>query len=188
MKKKQLISVSTKTGDDGTSGLANGQRLAKSAPVFSVLGDIDELNSWLGLIVAHMGSRWAEQRVVLEKVQDSLFYVGAELAQSPNTKLDTEVVKLVESATTSLQNELADDWTTKFLLPGGSVLGAYCDVARSVCRRSERGVVGYTQSVPVSDTVRQFINRLSDYLFVLRCWLNQQQEVIEKKFVKKLSK
>lgn len=184
--KKQPLNVSTKTGDKGESGLANGRRVAKHSLVFSALGDIDELNSWLGLVVASMDDqRFTQQRAVLLTLQEQLFYVGAEVAASPTTKLAADAVKLIEMESQQLQNEMAAGWTTKFLLPGGSVLGGYCDVARAVCRRAERSVAAYGAEGTVSPVVRQFMNRLSDYLYVVRCFVNQEQAVIEKQFIKK---
>lgn len=184
--KKQPLNVSTKTGDAGESGLADGKRLAKHSLVFTVLGDIDELNSWIGLIVASMeDGRFGGQQELLRQVQEHLFYVGAEVAASPNTKLKTESLELIEAESERLQGSMAEGWTTKFLMPGGSTLAAYCDLARAVCRRAERSVAAYSVEATVSILVRQYMNRLSDYLYVLRCFVNQEQSIEEKPFIKK---
>lgn len=184
--KKQLLNVSTKTGDKGESGLADGRRVGKHSLVFGALGDIDELNSWIGIVVAHMNDRRFEgQRQVLLKVQEHLFYVGAEVAASPTTHLKAEALKLIEQESNSLQRSMAEGWTTKFLMPGGSPLGGFCDVARSVCRRAERSVAAYGAEGTIPPLVRQYMNRLSDYLYVVRCFVNQELAVAEKQFIKK---
>ena len=181
-KKTQVISISTKTGDRGESGLANGKRLPKDNEVFAVIGDIDELNSWLGLLVVKLGDEFKTHKEYLLEIQDTLFYVGAELAQSPKTKLSAEALTTLEKKAEALQLLLKDDWHTKFVLPGGTELGAYLDITRSVCRRAERTIVGYTKDVEVSPLIRQYINRLSDYLYLLRCFVNHAVEYNERQF------
>lgn len=181
-KKKQFISISTKTGDKGESGLANGKRLPKDNEVFAVIGDLDELNSWIGLLVVKLGDEFKTHKDFLIEIQDTLFYVGAELALSPTTKLSETALNKLEDKAQQLQLSLKDDWHTKFVLPGGTELGAYLDITRSVCRRAERTIVGYTQDAEVSTLVRQYINRLSDYLYLLRCFVNHAVEYNERKF------
>jgi cob(I)alamin adenosyltransferase len=183
--KKQLINVTTKTGDTGESGLANGRRVAKQSLVFHALGDIDELNSWLGVLIAHMDVRFEPHREMLFNIQEQLFYVGAEVAASPTTKFSKTALEQLEKESDRLQRSMTDDWTTKFLMPGGSKQGSYCDVARAVCRRAERSVAQYGAEGTVSSLVRQYMNRLSDYLYVLRCFINQELAVEEKPFIKK---
>lgn len=183
--KKQLINISTKTGDKGESGLANGQRVAKHSLVFNALGDIDETNSWIGLIIANMDDRFDQHKKILLNIQEQLFYVGAEVAAAPTTKLKKEALETIENESDALQRSMVEDWTTKFLMPGGSALGSYCDLARAVCRRAERSVAAYGAEGTISDLVRQYMNRLSDYLYVLRCFVNQELLVTEKPFIKK---
>jgi cob(I)alamin adenosyltransferase len=184
--KKQLINVSTKTGDTGESGLADGRRVSKHSLVFTALGDIDELNSWIGLVMAGMDDkRFTKQKAVLAQVQEQLFYVGAEVAASPTTQLKQEALTAIEAESNSLQQSMTDGWTTKFLMPGGSSLGAHCDLARAVCRRAERSVAAYGAEGTISTLVRQYMNRLSDYLYVLRCFVNQELSVRETQFIKK---
>lgn len=178
----KIQSISTKTGDKGQSGLANGQRLSKDEAVFSVIGDIDELNSWLGLIAAKLGDQFETHKNFLLEIQDTLFYVGAELAQSPTTKLSKSALTKLEKRGATLQDSLKTGWHTKFILPGGTELGAYLDLARSVCRRAERSVVSYSRQTEVSSLILQYINRLSDYLYLLRCFVNHAVEYDEKEF------
>jgi len=180
--KTMKIQITTKTGDSGESGLANGERLSKGSAVFEVIGTLDELNSWLGLVAAKLETSFASDRDFIFVVQDKLFYVGAELAKSPKAKLGQRAVDALEAEADKLQELLADNWHTKFILPGGTEIGGYLDVARTVCRRSERLVVAYSAEELVSPIVLRYVNRLSDYLYLLRCFVNQQQEYLEKEF------
>ncbi|MBL8015598.1 MAG: cob(I)yrinic acid a,c-diamide adenosyltransferase [Candidatus Doudnabacteria bacterium] len=179
---KNKISITTKTGDRGESGLANGQRLGKDSAVFEVIGNLDEVNSWLGLVAAKLGEAFAPHKQFLYQVQDTLFYIGAEIARSPKAKLQVQAVKDLEHQQALLTKELEDNWHTKFLLPGGTELGGYLDVARTVARRAERSTLAYHRQEPVSDIVIQYLNRLSDYLYLLRCFVNQQEQYTEKEF------
>jgi len=185
MKKTTMILVSTKTGDTGKTGLANGQRIAKSNAVFEVIGDIDELNSWLGLVVVKLESSFEEQKGFLLKVQDTLFYIGAELANSPKAHLTKDHLSELEKVATELQESMSDNWYTKFLLPGGTELGAWLDISRTVCRRAERAAWDYSEESEVSAIILKYLNRLSDYLYLLRCFVNQALEFEEKKFIRK---
>lgn len=180
-----MLSVSTKTGDQGTSGLANGERVGKDQPIFEVLGTQDELNSWLGVCITKLADQFQDQREFLFTVQDTLFYIGAELAQSPKAKLTQKALELLESHSDDLQSKMEDGWTTKFMYPGGSEVAAWLDVTRTVSRRLEREVVKYAQTTDVSPVILKYVNRLSDYLFVLRCYVNSRVQYHERKFVVK---
>lgn len=177
-----MLSVTTKTGDKGESGLANGQRVGKDSLVFEVIGTLDELNSWLGLIAVKMGTAFKAHKKYIYEIQDTLFYIGAEVAQSPKAKLAAAAVEKLEKNSDELQNSMQGNWHTKFLLPGGTELGAHLDLARTVCRRSERLMVRLTKEQLLSPTLLQYINRLSDYLYVLRCFVNMQEQYHEKQF------
>ena len=185
MANKPFITISTKTGDAGTSGLANGERLGKDDPVFGVIGELDELNSWLGVVAASMDGRFATQQEFLYEIQDTLFYIGAELARSAKAKLSPAALAKLERRATKLQASMADGWHTKFLLPGGTQLGGFVDVSRSVCRRAERALVAYGKLVRVGSVVLKYINRLSDYLYLLRCYINLAHEYKDKEFMVK---
>lgn len=179
---KKLINISTKTGDQGKSGLISGERLPKSSVLFSAIGDVDELNSWLGLIAAKFGTEFAVYREYLYQIQDTLFYLGAELARSPKTKLEPSLVEELEKRSDQLQLQLAEGWHSKFLLPGGTELGGYLDVARTVCRRAERSVVALAETAEIRPVIFQYLNRLSDFLYMLRCFINHALEYQEKQF------
>ncbi len=188
-----MISISTKTGDKGTSGLANGQRLAKDELIFEVLGTQDELNSWLGVCIARLSDDFEVQKEFLYHIQDTLFYIGAELAQSPKAKLQKEALTLLEKNSDDLQKQMTEDWTTKFIYPGGNEVAAWIDVARTVSRRLERLIVKYSNAEKISEKenvsplILQYINRLSDYLFVLRCYVNSCEKYEERKFSYKMN-
>ncbi len=176
------IQITTKTGDNGLSGLANGQRLSKDASYFEVVGTLDELNSWLGLIAASLGTALQPIQAQLYIIQDTLFYIGAEIAQSPKAKLSKKKVDQLEKWQSEYEQLLQDNWHTKFLLPGGTLTGGQFDVARTVCRRCERVLIAHERTQTVSTSVKQYLNRLSDFLFLLRCYINQLSEYSEKEF------
>jgi cob(I)alamin adenosyltransferase len=182
MKSKQMISISTKTGDAGTSGLANGSRVGKDNPIFDVLGTQDELNAWLGLCIARLDDHFLEQKQFLLQVQNTLFYLGAELARSPKAKVTEKVLQEFENTSEVLQTRMQDNWTTKFLYPGGNEAAATIDIARTVSRRFERSVVKYSTLEEVSPIILKYVNRLSDYLYVLRCFVNQEEKYTEHAF------
>jgi cob(I)alamin adenosyltransferase len=177
-----MLSVSTKTGDKGESGLANGQRLSKDELIFEVLGTQDELNSWLGLSIAKLSNYFQDQKNFLLEIQDTLFYIGAELARSPKAKLQKDKLLKLEKESETLQKRMVKNWSTKFLYPGGNEAAAVIDIARTVSRRFERLVVRYAKQEEVSDTVFKYVNRLSDYLYVLRCFVNHEEKYEEKQF------
>lgn len=175
-----MINVSTKTGDKGKSGLANGVRISKGELIFEVLGTVDELNSWLGLCVIKITPR--AERVFLLSIQDTLFHLGAELASSHKAKLQRGHLKKLETHSTKLQATMEENWTSKFLLPGGTETAAYLDITRTVCRKLERLVVRLSEKQSVSPLILSYINRLSDYLYVLRCKVNLDKRYEEKPF------
>lgn len=189
-KSQAFISVSTKTGDKGTTLLANGKRIPKTDILFDLIGTVDELNSWLGLVVTKLEHSFGKQRDFLLEVQNNLFYVGAELAFAKGVELDQKELKKLERVSEKLQKELdkQGDWHQKFLLPGGTENGAYLDISRTVCRRTERVAFQYSDQHLISPIILKYLNRLSDYLYVLRCFVNNSVEYQEKEFkTKKVS-
>lgn len=188
MVKNKHITISTKKGDSGQSFLASGEKLAKTDLVFEVLGCSDELNSHIGLVVAKLKQTDVlskEEIEYLEKIQHTLFYIGAELAGSSKAKLETSLLTELEETADKMQVSMSDNWTTKFTLPGGTELGAYIDVARTVCRRCEVLVFKLDQTKQVSSNVKKYMNRLSDFLYILRCKVNEVQNFEEKFFESK---
>ncbi len=159
--------------------MANGQRLSKSALVFEVLGTFDELNAHLGLSVVPAD---AATRLELMRLQDTLLIIGAQVAGSTKVALEPTEITWLERRIDFYQQNTRSDWYTKFLLPGGTELAARLDVARTVCRRAERLLTQLTETSSVSVDIPAFINRLSDYLFALRCYVNAQAGYEEKEF------
>lgn len=182
------ISISTKKGDEGESYLADGSKLAKDALVFEVLGNLDELNSHIGMVVAELRATVVTDKELLlkelENTQSNLYLLSGILAKAKDLKFSKTKLTQIEKFADDLQTKMADGWTTKFLFPGGSVIGAHLDIARSVCRRCERNIVSYSTQEKVRPVVLKYINRLSDLLFILRCYVNLQFGVKEKQFSK----
>ncbi len=186
-----MNSISTKTGDKGTSVLANGQRLNKHHPVFEAVGTLDELNAWLGLLVAKFNREKRLPKPVLKKQQDfliffqkQLFIVSAELVHADKVAIKQEVLTKIENLSEAIQKSMKKDWHQKFLLPGGTIIGANVDIARTICRRAERTIVALNVIEPVRPLILQIINRFSDYLYMLRCYVNWQLKYQEKEFNK----
>jgi cob(I)alamin adenosyltransferase len=177
-----MISITTKTGDKGVSSLANGERISKDDLIFEVIGNLDELNSWLGLVAVKMEHEFKDHRQYILELQDTLFYIGAEVAQSPKAKLKQAALNKLEKEATTIQDSMKDGWHTKFVLPGGTELGASLDIARTVCRRCERSMVHLHRQRPLNQMLVKFINRLSDYLYLLRCYVNHSLEYPEQLF------
>jgi len=186
---KRLKNISTKTGDKGQTSLANGKRVSKTSQVISAIGTVDELNSWLGLVQVKMTDRFIIHKRLLFEVQNALFDLGAELAsykqaglkiKNLNHKTWQTNLNNLETVSLKLQEAQAKTWPTGFILPGGTELGARLDVARTVCRRAEREVV--TAKVKLHSVWFKYLNRLSDYLFVLRCYVNHEMKYKEKKY------
>jgi len=193
-----MISISTKTGDQGQTSLANGKRVPKHSLVMEFIGGLDELSSWLGLIVAELREKEADlakaatekfsataMRADLEKIQQQLYEISAEVAQYPGKKYQEADLADLEAKADVLQEQLADDWHRQFLFPGGTVLGGYFDVARTVARRVERVGFKLSEVTTVSPVILKFLNRLSDYLYLLRCQINQLQQYQEKELKSK---
>ncbi len=179
---RKISSISTKTGDAGKTGLGSGDRVLKSSPSIEVVGTLDELNSWLGVVAAALGVEHKTYQNQIYDIQSVLFHLGAELIGSPLTELSKISLTSLEKRATSIQDALKPGWHTTFLLPGGTLVASYVDVSRTVCRRAERRIVDLHQSQPVRPIVLQYLNRLSDYLYLLRCHLNHAAEYSEKPF------
>ena len=171
--------IYTKTGDQGNTALINGERLPKNSLVFEFLGTLDEFNASLGLVISKFASIPQSQTMVKEKklltnLQNELFKLGAEIAASPKVKLDEQFTHHLEKEIDFLQNDLGKDWRYKFVLPGGSEISAFLDLSRTICRRLERRLVSLDNERDIREVALQFINRSSDYLYVLRTWVNKE--------------
>lgn len=171
-KSEDLVNVSTKKGDKGTSSLSDDQKLPKYNVRFEVLGTLDELNSWLGVVVAKMALTFSKQKKFILLTQQVIYQISAIIAGSDGVRIDQDFLSDLESRSNSMQHKLQRDWTKHFLKPGGTELAAWLDVSRSVCRRLERRLVLLSREQSISADVLKIVNRLSDYLYVLRCFVN----------------
>src|SRR5262245_57092287 len=165
----RLSKITTRTGDAGETGLGDGKRVAKDHPRVAALGEVDELNSALGLVLAE--DLPPEIRDALGEVQQDLLDLGGELSIPGHSLLKAERVAVLEAHTEKWNAELAP--LKEFILPGGSRAAAAAHLARTVCRRAERAVVALARKEPVSEAARRYLNRLSDLLFVAGRRLNQ---------------
>jgi cob(I)alamin adenosyltransferase len=165
----RLSKITTRTGDAGETGLGDGVRVPKDHPRVAALGDIDELNSALGLVLAEELPK--DLRGALSEVQQDLFDVGGELSIPGHSLLKPERVEFLEKTLASWNEGLAP--LKEFILPGGSRAAAAAHLARTVCRRAERSIVALGRKDKVSEQVRQYLNRLSDLLFVAGRVLNR---------------
>jgi cob(I)alamin adenosyltransferase len=163
------MKIYTKTGDQGTTALFGGKRVSKADLRIETYGTVDELNSWVG-VLRDQGVNDKRKDILIE-IQDRLFTIGSILATEPgNTKVKIPV--LTEGDIGLLEKEM-DEMDTRlapmkfFVLPGGHMSISYGHVARTVCRRAERLVIALHDQEPVDGLVIKYMNRLSDYLFVL---------------------
>ncbi len=166
--------IYTKTGDEGQTALFGGKRLPKSHLRIESYGTVDELNSFLGLVRDRTEDEHV--RAVLFEIQNQLFDLGANLASDPSKNLPSPTVgqsdiQLLEHEIDAMEATLPP--LKNFILPGGHPTVSHCHVARCVCRRAERLVVALNMEEPVSPEVLKYLNRLSDYLFVLARKLGQ---------------
>jgi cob(I)alamin adenosyltransferase len=158
----RLSKITTRTGDAGDTGLGDGSRVPKDHARIAALGDIDELNCALGLVLAEELPK--EVRAVLSEIQQDLFDLGGELSIPGHRLLQPDRVEFLEKTLTVWNEGLAP--LKEFILPGGSRAAAAAHLARTVCRRAERSVVALGRKDQVGEHVRQYLNRLSDLLFV----------------------
>lgn len=165
----RLTAIATRTGDDGTTGLGDGSRTSKDSLRIAAIGDVDELNSTLGLLITEPMPEALREELL--GIQHDLFDLGGELAIPGFDNLaDTQVARL----DTLLERYNADlPRLAEFILPGGSRAAAIAHVARTVCRRAERAVVALGRAETARPSLRQYLNRLSDLLFVLARVLNR---------------
>jgi cob(I)alamin adenosyltransferase len=175
----RLSTIATRTGDDGTTGLGDGSRVAKDSARVAAMGDVDELNSTLGLLRCEALPPAID--ALLNRIQNDLFDLGGELSIPGFALLAEERVLALDQALADSNAELPR--LTEFILPGGSRSAAIAHVARTICRRAERTVISLAShtagaaetqdNAAVRPLVQQYLNRLSDLLFVLARTLNR---------------
>lgn len=160
--------IYTKTGDQGETSLFGGRRVSKDDLRIEAYGTIDELNAQLGLLKDHLGAH--AQHELLVQIQNKLFTIGSRLAVDPEKPIELPGIEMddiqsLEAAIDEMDGSLRA--LKHFLLPGGHVHLSLCHVARCVCRRAERRVVSLNKVETVDPLIIQYLNRLSDYFFVL---------------------
>jgi cob(I)alamin adenosyltransferase len=166
----RLTKIYTRTGDKGTTGLADGSRVPKDHARIEAIGAIDELNSAMGVLLAE--DMPAALRARLAAIQHDLFDIGGELSVPGHTLVGEAHVERLERELDTLNAELPP--LRDFVLPGGSQSAAAAHLARTICRRAERRLVGLDQAEPLTPTLLQYLNRLSDLLFVTARVLNRE--------------
>lgn len=169
----RLTKIYTRTGDAGTTGLADGSRVAKNAPRIEAIGAVDELNCAIGLLLCE--DMPAETRACLDGVQHDLFDFGGELSVPGHAMMSETHCKRLEDALDAFNAGLPA--LKDFILPGGSRAACLAHAARTVCRRAERSLVTLTETAALAPTLLQYLNRLSDLLFVLARTLNRHAGV-----------
>lgn len=176
------MKIYTKTGDQGQTSLISGRRVSKADLRIDAYGTVDELNSWIGLVRDQAINQ--SRRDLLKEIQDRLFTVGATLATDPDKSIKKALpdiipddIALLEQAMDTMDETLPP--LRAFVLPGGHESVSYCHLARTVCRRAERLVIALHAQSPVDEHVLQYLNRLSDYLFVLSRKMAQELNIEE---------
>jgi cob(I)alamin adenosyltransferase len=176
-----MSKIYTKTGDKGTTSLIGGTRLPKDHIKIEAYGSVDELNAWIGVLADAPENK--NRNVFLKEIQDRLFTIGAELASEPEQN-KKKLPELFESDIEVLEKEM-DAYNEviptlrAFVLPGGHPLVSFAHVARTVCRRSERQIITLSHNEDVNPLIIKYLNRLSDYLFVLSRKITQEQNAPE---------
>jgi cob(I)alamin adenosyltransferase len=173
-----LSRIYTRTGDSGQTGLGDGTRVAKDHPRVAAYGSVDELNAMIGVLRLQPGSQTHDS--LLQQIQNDLFDVGADLclpqaaneSSGQHLRVRPEQAERLEQAIDRLNERLSP--LKSFVLPGGRPAAAWCHVARTVCRRAERDTVTLAAREPLNSEVVAYLNRLSDFLFVLARSLNDE--------------
>jgi cob(I)alamin adenosyltransferase len=183
----RLTRIYTRTGDKGETGLVGGRRVSKDAPRIATYGTVDELNSALGVVLAFQPGRKSAAHLQaagwLAAIQHDLFSIGAQLAtptKEARVKLPAitrDQIRALERLIDEMESELIP--LRQFILPGGTPPAALVHLARTICRRAERGCVALAKHEDIGDLVIPYLNRLGDFLFVLARWLNQKDNRAE---------
>lgn len=171
----RLSRIATRTGDDGTTGLADGSRVDKTSPRIEAMGAADELNSVIGLLLTEPLP--PAVRECLGEVQQDLFDLGGELSTPGHPVLNDAQLSALDAALE--RHNAALPPLREFVLPGGTRAAALAHVARTVCRRAERCVVALARAEKVTPLAQQYLNRLSDLLFVLARAANREANVLD---------
>ena len=160
---KRITKVTTKRGDDGSTGMADGTRIQKSDLLIQAIGELDELNSWMGFLCSL--DELSEHKEYLQNIQNRLFDIGGILTTKSEAPLQKKHLLSLEKKTNSLNHKLPN--LDNFILPGGSKGSSFTHIVRTVCRRAERSLITAKESEKIEESCLIYINRLSDFLFVL---------------------
>lgn len=169
----RLSSITTRTGDDGTTGLADGSRLPKNDLRVHAMGDVDELNSHLGLVLTEALPEQLATELI--RIQHDLFDLGAALCMPGFDVFPPQAVARLDGLIKEFNAPLPR--LEEFILPGGSKAAAYTHVARTVCRRAERTLVDLNQQTEQPKELLLYLNRLSDFLFIAARWIHHEKGV-----------
>ncbi|HEY0595330.1 cob(I)yrinic acid a,c-diamide adenosyltransferase [Sphingopyxis sp.] len=176
----KLNKIYTRTGDDGTTGLVDGSRITKSDALMAAIGDVDEANSWIGIAASSLDAA-SDEAAMLARIQNEMFDLGADLATPPDIQFGfgphDMALRIVPSQIARLEDEIDgmnDDLEAlrSFILPGGTEAAARLHLARAVTRRAERAAVAAGMARDLNPLALNYLNRLSDHLFVLTRHLN----------------
>lgn len=174
------MKIYTRTGDKGKTSLIGGKRVSKTHQRLEAYGTIDELNAHIGLLLAQLPADESERTTLLQ-VQNILFVVGAQLATPPEVTgtlaVSAEMLSTLEEAIDRIEAALPS--LKAFVLPGGTQAASQCHVCRTVCRRAERRVLALASRATIPSELTSYLNRLSDYLFVLPRKINNEQGMQE---------
>ena len=179
------MKIYTKKGDAGKTSIIGESNIDKDHIRIEAYGTVDELNSYIGLLRSYEASDFSQQREELKIIQNTLFSIGAALASKKKQDLSTtnlinqNVIKIERFID---QMELCLQPLTSFILPGGDLWGGYAHVSRSICRRAERRIISLSIKEKIDTSILVFINRLSDYLFVLGRYITNMNNTEEIKW------
>lgn len=176
-----MVKIYTKTGDSGTTSLFGGQRVNKNSARIKAYGNVDELNSLMGAILSEGPSKNISKKLL--RIQEELFVLGADLSSPLSVKV--KIPRISKSYISRLEKEI--DGLDKqlptlrnFILPGGSSVGSKLHLARTIARRAERSIVDLSNQEKINSSILPYINRLSDWFFVLARYVNKLENISEK--------
>jgi len=171
------VKIYTKTGDDGTTGLQNNIRISKANPRIQAYGTVDEINSFLGVLLSNQIDE--DIKNILTAIQNDLFVVGSDLSNSDlndsQNRITEEMVEFLEKNIDYLEKDLPS--ITNFILPGGHPISSLVHVSRAITRRAETQVVLLAENEEINKNCIKYLNRLSDFLFVLARTINKRNQI-----------
>ena len=171
------MKIYTKTGDNGTTGLIGNKRVKKSNPRIASYGMVDELNASIGIVLSSKLGK--DIRILLTKIQNDLFVVGADLAnpdlKNKSNRVTSEMITYIEKEIDRLEEKLEP--ITYFILPGGDLVASQIHLARAICRRAETNMVSLSEVEAINNLCLIYMNRLSDLLFVVARTINKRKKI-----------